>query len=411
MATPRRSSSSSSSKSNQSDKSSQKSNKNDDNYWSLFHKSNRSTKSSTRSFRNYDNSTTGFQTAPTSPPSTAGFSAQTRSASSEISFPPSPSNVDFSHRLSLLEPSEVSLPFSPDLHRRDALPSHYLLKIESFSLLSKASIEKYSGSEFEVGGYKWKLAIYPNGIQSLDGPGHISIYLELVDTRSLSTGWEINTIVNFFLFDRVRDKYVSLQDAAVRRFHCMKTQWGIAKFIDLETFYDPSNGYLVNDSCTFGVEVFIVKSTFTAERLSMIRSPMSCNYSWKFDFFSKRTQDLYESDLFAGGDYKWTILFWPNGIRKDAETWGNYISLGLNLNTSSFPPGKKLLVHYIFRVRDQKKNNHYEQSERGLISSTATGFRQFMSLNKFKDPENGFLVRDACIIDAQFEVLGLVTLD
>nr|GMN75256.1 hypothetical protein TIFTF001_056755 [Ficus carica]GMN75264.1 hypothetical protein TIFTF001_056756 [Ficus carica] len=34
-----------------------------------------------------------------------------------------------------------------------------------------------------------------------------------------------------------------------------------------------------------------------------------------------------------------------------------------------------------------------------------------MSLTKFKDPENGFLVNDTCIIEAEAEVLGLVTLE
>ena len=38
---------------------------------------------------------------------------------------------------------------------RDALPSHFLLKIVSFSILSKASITKYCSSKFEAGGYKW----------------------------------------------------------------------------------------------------------------------------------------------------------------------------------------------------------------------------------------------------------------
>lgn len=44
-------------------------------------------------------------------------------------------------------------------------------------------------------------------------------------------------------------------------------------------------------------------------------------------------------------------------------------------------------------------------------TSSAFGFRDFMSQAKFKDPENGYLVDDACIIEAEFEVLGLVTVE
>lgn len=55
------------------------------------------------------------------------------------------------------------------------------------------------------------LSIYPTGDQSKDGEGHISIYLEMVDTSSLPAGWEVNAIFNFFLFDQFRDEYVGPQ--------------------------------------------------------------------------------------------------------------------------------------------------------------------------------------------------------
>lgn len=36
-----------------------------------------------------------------------------------------------------------------------AAPCHYILKIQSFSLLAKSGIDKYESAEFEAGGYKW----------------------------------------------------------------------------------------------------------------------------------------------------------------------------------------------------------------------------------------------------------------
>ncbi|KAL5539703.1 hypothetical protein UlMin_044567 [Ulmus minor] len=314
---------------------------------------------------------------------------------------------------------------------RDDLPSHFLLKIVSFSVLSKASITKYCSSEFEAGGFKWILSINPTGDKNKDAQDHISIYLELADTTKLGSCWDINSIFNFFIYDQVRDKYFSREDAKVKRFHCMKTKWGIPKFIDHETFNNPSDGYLVNDCCTFGVEVFIVKKTFKAESISMIRSPVRCKFFWKFDGVSRTNKevnetkmvfgadgvvrtinmDVYESKQFYGADYKWSFLFWPNGIKKDAQIWNNYITVGLKLDTSDFPPGKKLLVDYTLRMKDQNDNDHYEQSDKYLISSVAAVFRRFMSLAKFRDPKKGFLVRDACIIEAEFEVLGIVTVE
>ncbi|KAL5556065.1 hypothetical protein UlMin_038301 [Ulmus minor] len=364
------------------------------------------------------NESSGFRTAPStppcSPPRDASFSeeftAKTQIPSSEISSPPSPSKPSFTQQVTLPEPS-APLPAPP--HQRDALPSHFLFKIVSFSVLSKASITSYRSSEFEAGGYTWILTVDPTGDVNQGAQDHISIYLELADTTKLGTGWEINSIFNFFIFDHVRNKYVSHQDAKVKRFHCMMTKLGISKFIDHETFNNPSNGYLVNDSCTFGVEVFIVKNTFKAESISMIRSPVSCKFSWKFDGVSTRAnQELfYESKEFFGADYKWSILYWPNGIKKDAQSWNNYIAVGLKLDTSNFPSGKKLFTHFTLRMKDQINNDDYERSDTKQISSLLGGFRRFMSLPKFRDPEKGFLVDNACIIEAEFEVLGIFTVE
>ncbi|KAJ0100392.1 hypothetical protein Patl1_21010 [Pistacia atlantica] len=92
---------------------------------------------------------------------------------------------------------------------RDAPPSHYLLKINSFSSFS--NINKFISENFDAGGFQWKLFLYPNGDKENHGKGHISVYLELAEMSSLSIGWEINVIFNFFVFDQLQDKYVTMQ--------------------------------------------------------------------------------------------------------------------------------------------------------------------------------------------------------
>ncbi|KAJ0100393.1 hypothetical protein Patl1_21011 [Pistacia atlantica] len=91
---------------------------------------------------------------------------------------------------------------------------------------------------------------------------------------SLPTRWEINVIFNFFVFDQLQDKYVTNVDGRIRGFHSMMTEWGISKFLDLETFHNPSNGYLINDTCVFGAEFFVVKNTFKGEFLSKMEYPL-----------------------------------------------------------------------------------------------------------------------------------------
>ncbi|KAF4402258.1 hypothetical protein G4B88_017770 [Cannabis sativa] len=220
---------------------------------------------------------------------------------------------------------------SPSLHRRDVVPSHFLLKIESFASLSKSPITHYR-SEFEAGGYNWtefcsyvgfngrEISIFPNGDKTNGGEDHISVFLRLIDTN-LPIGWEIReqyvtsqgTFVSISLKDANYEGEI-VDNANVLRFHAMKTKWSIIKYIDLKTFNDSSNGFLVNGSCAFGAEIFVVKNTIKGECLTMIEDPIKCTNTWKIGDFSAITQDRHASQPFLGGDYIWYICYIQNDI-------------------------------------------------------------------------------------------------
>ncbi|CAJ2632049.1 unnamed protein product [Trifolium pratense] len=290
---------------------------------------------------------------------------------------------------------------------RKAPPSHYTFKMQSFSLLSKASKENCVSEEFEAGDYKWRLSIYPSGNTKGNGQGHVSIYLMLVDPPSLPIDWEVNAIINFSAYNFRDDEYVTTQDATVRRFHVLKTEWGIPKFINLDTFLDPLNGYLVDDTCVFGAEVFIVKISNKGDCLSII-PPVTISHSWKFGKFSFANLDKYESESFVGGDYKWKLLLYPNGV---VEGKGNSISLFLALEVSTLPPNTKLVVDCTLRAKDQITGQHAQRNfNRKFTSSNLVwGSRQLVALSKLKNPNNGFLMEDTCIFEVEFVVIGLLT--
>jgi len=202
----------------------------------------------------------------------------------------------------------------------------------------------------------------------------------------------------------------------VRRFHVLKTEWGIAKFFDKDTFYDSSNGYLMDDTCVFGVEVFVVKSTNKGDCLSIFPGPITCSYSWKFSNFSSAKLDKYESETFVGGNYKgyciqmlltfstcmcltwdqmclgfWKIWFrfvffffffylrnlllYVNG---GGEGKGNSVSLFLELDVSTLPANTKLVVELIVRAKDQKSGGHAQNKGEAKISDF------YISLCKFR---------------------------
>ncbi|KAH7865878.1 hypothetical protein Vadar_012609 [Vaccinium darrowii] len=223
---------------------------------------------------------------------------------------------------------------------RDAQPAHYLFKIESFSVLTEENIEKYESDDFEVGGYKWELCFYPNGNKKRNGDGHISLYLVIRDTDKLPQGWEVNVQFKFFVFDHIRDKYLTIQDAdgRTRRYHQMRTEWGIS----MESLHS---------------EEFIIKGQ-----------------KWKLDLYPK-----------------------GNGKAK-GESLSVFLSVA---DRENLPLKWKIYAKFKLRVRDQVQSVHQEKKVSNWFCSSRVdwGFSRFMLLTDLNDKSKGFMVKDTVIIE------------
>nr|POE45250.1 hypothetical protein CFP56_43012 [Quercus suber] len=46
--------------------------------------------------------------------------------------------------------------------------------------------------------------------------GHISLYLEITETGELPLGWEVNASFKLFVFDQIRDEYLTVQEFKLR---------------------------------------------------------------------------------------------------------------------------------------------------------------------------------------------------
>ncbi|XVF79799.1 hypothetical protein PTKIN_Ptkin15bG0018600 [Pterospermum kingtungense] len=294
---------------------------------------------------------------------------------------------------------------------RDLPPAHYLFRINSFSLFAEyESIEKYESGVFGAGGYKWRLLLYPNGNKKSSGEDFISLYLQIEDTKTLPSGWQINVNFKLFVFDQIRDKYLTIEEAgAVKRFHQMKTKWGFDQLILLECFKDASNGYLVDDSCVFGAEVLVIEHISTWDDMSILKLPPVDNcISFKIENFSKLDKECYESPLQTVAGYKWKLNVYPYG---DGRVKGDdALSLFLEYSTeaSGVPPKRSLYVKYKIRLMDQISSKHHERSIDSSFEedSLSWGFIKFLSLENLRDASKGFLVEDAFIVEAEIILIS-----
>lgn len=86
----------------------------------------------------------------------------------------------------------------------------------------------------------------------------------------------------------------------------MKLAWGFDKFLPLDAFKDTANGYLINDTCVFGAEVYVCQEKISGrgECLSMVKDAIAYKNMWRFDF-SSLTEECADSKPFNAADQKW----------------------------------------------------------------------------------------------------------
>ncbi|KAK8923694.1 hypothetical protein KSP39_PZI019136 [Platanthera zijinensis] len=75
--------------------------------------------------------------------------------------------------------------------------------------------------------------------------------------------------------------------------------------VDLKTFRDSSHGYLVNDSCMFGVKILQIIPMQTPTEYLHPMDKISHEFSWKIENFSKLDKNICHEKKFTAGDYLW----------------------------------------------------------------------------------------------------------
>ncbi|CAI9779703.1 unnamed protein product [Fraxinus pennsylvanica] len=283
------------------------------------------------------------------------------------------------------------------------------MKIQLFSLLANKNTEAYHSSDFEAGGYKWNLVVYPNGNKDKGITDHISVYLVMTQVESLNPGWEIHATFRLFLLDQNKDNYFTLEDVAGKRFHKMKLEYGFDKFVPLTLFNDPAKGYLVNDTCVFGADVYVTQEKLTGkgEILSLVKDPISYKHTWKIDNFSTLTDEYLDSKPFNAADQTWKIQVYPKGKGGGKDI---YISLYLALaEPQKLSPATKMYTKFTLRILDQINGRHDAGTATHWYSASnsSCGWPRFTSISFFKMQSAGLLVKNSCIVEAEVTVNGM----
>ncbi|XP_056690590.1 uncharacterized protein [Spinacia oleracea] len=319
-------------------------------------------------------------------------------------------------------PSKWNKPIFDDVNVvrlvREESPEHCILKIDSFSKAQDALFESgnnhFKSTEFKAGSYTWVFSVYPKGNKEAGGADHLSLYVTLVD--KLDFGSFVNAALRFFIYDKNRDNYLTILDIRDKRFHTLKSTFGIPKFLPLSSFTDASNGFLVDDCCAFGVEVLVrsgqqvkgsVVSGLEAKQVkgsivSSLEDKCDRTYTWRIEHFSNLKNPSYSPE-FCLGEWSWRLSLYPRGNPKqERKELSLYLSLYLELvNAKNLTQGSKLLTEFQLCLKNQGKGEDLlKDTSCGFCSEKKDwGYDCFLPISDLHSVSKSFLVGDTLIME------------
>ncbi|XP_061352582.1 ubiquitin C-terminal hydrolase 12-like isoform X2 [Gastrolobium bilobum] len=131
----------------------------------------------------------------------------------------------------------------------DPPSSRFTWRIDNFSRLNT---KKLYSEIFVVGGFKWRVLIFPKG----NNVDYLSMYLDVADSASLPYGWSRYAQFSVAVVNQIHNKY-SVRKDTQHQFNARESDWGFTSFMPLGELYDPSRGYLVNDTLLVEAEVLV----------------------------------------------------------------------------------------------------------------------------------------------------------
>ncbi|KAG0478767.1 hypothetical protein HPP92_013486 [Vanilla planifolia] len=156
---------------------------------------------------------------------------------------------DFAEGTQLIEVQAETPSITENQQVEESSASRFTWTIENFSRLSAKRL--YSDI-FTVGGFKWRILMFPTG----NGVEHLSMYLDVADSLGLPCGWSRYAQFSLSVVNQIHNKY-NIRKETQHQFSARESDWGFSSFMPLADLYDPSRGYLLNDTCLIEAEVLV----------------------------------------------------------------------------------------------------------------------------------------------------------
>ncbi|KAG2683202.1 hypothetical protein I3760_10G021700 [Carya illinoinensis] len=135
-------------------------------------------------------------------------------------------------------------------------PMEVVAQVEPASTVENQPVEDPPSMKFTwtIENFTRRILIFPKG----NNVDHLSMYLDVADSAALPYGWSRYAQFSLAVVNQVHSKY-SMRKETQHQFTARESDWGFTSFMPLSDLYDPTRGYLVNDTCVVEAEVAVRK--------------------------------------------------------------------------------------------------------------------------------------------------------
>ncbi|CAN6310782.1 unnamed protein product [Urochloa humidicola] len=287
--------------------------------------------------------------------------------------------------------------------------SSFKWRIDGFSSLLDKQEGWTNSGYFEIKGLKWYLQLNLKDHKRGDKRDYVSLILVLSKTSDLKSDIVVEASFKLLIYDQAYGKHSKHEFS-----HHFQTEEsrssGVSCMIPVETLKEPSSGFIVGDSCVFGVE--LIKLTTTKAKHSSDKVHVQKTngfsareaYTWVIDDFLALKGRCYSPE-FEIGDRKWYLTMYPSGI----DDIGEFLSLYLHMaKPEASLRSSEVLVEVSLSIKDQVTSN--SSTKTGWCQFLATteeddgcGWAKFMAVKSVKD---WYLVKGSCLVEADVAIVG-----
>ncbi|CAN8269436.1 unnamed protein product [Cochlearia groenlandica] len=122
-------------------------------------------------------------------------------------------------------------------------------------MFTRLNTRKLYSEVFVVGDYKWRVLIFPQG----NTAASLAMYLDVADGASLPYGWSRYSQFSLTVVNQFQTRY-SIKKDTHHQFNAKESDWGFSSFMPIRELYDPSRGFIVNDTVLIEAEVTVRKA-------------------------------------------------------------------------------------------------------------------------------------------------------